>query len=79
MSDDRRVHADVPGQEAVVRYNRQGKWYIEIEGARRHVRVADAVARALQLRDMGGVIHLGVPGGSQFDWLVERWTRGRAT
>jgi hypothetical protein len=67
---DRTVHAEVPGFEQVVRYDRSGKWYIEIDGARKHVSLGEAAKRALELRDQSGVIHLDRPGGRSFDRRV---------
>ena len=70
---DRYVHASHPEGEEVVRYDRQGHWYIEIVEPSRHapmrqrVNLAVAVKRAKELVEMGGTIHLGEPGGGAFD------------
>jgi hypothetical protein len=75
---DRRVHASHPEGEQVVRYNRQGKWYIELvqpsphAPLRKQVPIAEAVTRAKQLAEQGGEIHYGLYGGSRFDKLVAR-------
>jgi hypothetical protein len=70
---DRRVHAACEGFE-VVRYERAGKWYIEplLDGRRRErVSIGEAARRAVYARDpLGGVIHIGLPGGQTFDRLV---------
>lgn len=72
---DRRVHASAMGEE-IVRYDRAGKWYIELvspsldAGLRKHVGIGEAVSRALELRDQGGEIHLNLPGGGFFDARV---------
>ena len=75
---DRRVHASHPEGEEIVRYDRQGKWYIELvppspgAPARQQVPIAQAVARAKQLVEQGGTIHFGEYGGSSFDRMVRR-------
>lgn len=75
---DRRVHASHSLGEEIVRYDRRGKWYIELvppsphAPSRRQVSVMEAATRAKQLRGSGGLIHYGVPGGSTFDRLVLR-------
>lgn len=74
--DDRRVHASHYEGEEIVRYERAGKWYIELvepsqhAPARKHVGIGEAVTRALEIRLMGGTVHFGVPGGSAFDARV---------
>lgn len=75
---DRRVHASHPEGEEVVRYNRAGKWYIELVAPsphapmRQQVPIAEAVARARVLAAEGGEVHLGLSGGGMFDHLYER-------
>ena len=74
---DRRVHAS-DGRVEVVRYEKAGKWYIEIPADDRHpfervhVGVSRAAQEAIILEDRGGMIHLGIPGGKTFDDLVVR-------
>lgn len=67
--DDRRVHAEL-GDEQVVRYERAGKWYIESGDMRFGIPLNYAARRAVQLREKGGFVHLGIPGGSAFDRRV---------
>lgn len=74
---DRKVHAEDPAGEQIVRYDRAGKWYIELvepsmhAPARKQIDIGEAVDRAFELEDMGtGKIHLGLPGGRRFDHLV---------
>jgi hypothetical protein len=70
--NDRTVHASYLNEEEIVRYNRAGKWYIELPllRMRRHVKIAEAVQRAVELSEMSGVIYFRRPGGSDFDRLV---------
>lgn len=83
---DRRVHARAGVKEKghlweeIVRYDRAGKWYIEVEGARKQVSLREAALRAVELEDQGGEILLGVTGGNQFDAAIRpyRARRGRA-
>lgn len=76
---NRRVHASGWGEE-VVRYDRQGKWYIELvppspdAPLRKAIPIREAVQRAIELRDQGGTIHLGVPGGNRFDSMIKEAT-----
>lgn len=67
--DDRRVHAGL-GDEQVVRYALAGKWYIESGDMRFGINTRYAARRAVQLKEKGGFIHLGIPGGSAFDRRV---------
>ena len=75
---DRCVHASHFEGEEVVRYDRQGKWYIELvppsphAPARQQVPIAKAVARAKELVEMGGTIHFGERGGASFDRMVRQ-------
>lgn len=41
---DRTVHAEFPGLEEVVRYDRAGKWYIELPAAAARTAVARAAS-----------------------------------
>lgn len=71
--DDRRVHAECVDFQ-VVRYERSGKWWVEskrfgVKPVQLNVRQAVEWARKAMTR-RGGVIHLGVPGGSTFDRLA---------
>lgn len=73
--NDRRVHASAMGEE-IVRYERAGKWYIELvppsldAPLRQQVPIREAVIRALELLEQGGTIHFDVPGGNRFDARV---------
>jgi hypothetical protein len=75
MPPERAVHAD-DGHKQVVRYDRTGVWTIEHYGhdegltGGQHVSLPDAVWAAINMRDQGGTIFLGVPGGSAFDRRV---------
>lgn len=63
-ADDRTVHAS-KGSREVVRYNRAGKWYVEMGGLLRYaVKLEEAVDTAT---DFGWTVHYGRPGGSTFD------------
>lgn len=67
MSDDRTVHAS-NGAREIVRYDRAGKWYVELKGLPRiPVTLAQAAKEA---RSYGWVHHPGLPGGARFDRLV---------
>ena len=70
---DRTVHAEFPGVSEVVRYDLSGKWYIEPAASKRRlVGVLDAADEAVRLRNLGGRVHLGLPGGKLFDAAVRR-------
>lgn len=80
---DRVVHATSDTQE-LVRYDREGRWYLESKGLpsrKRMKTVHDAVVAALELEATGGVIHLGRAGGGRFDYGIEsareKQARGR--
>lgn len=74
----RTVHASHPAGEEIVRYNRAGKWYIELVSPsvdapkRKQVTIAQAARRAEVLAEQGGEIHLRRPGGTSFDRLVRK-------
>ena len=74
---DRYVHASTEGEE-VVRYDRQGHWYIELvepslhAPARKRVSLGEAVARAKQLAEMGGTVCYGEHGGGAFDRAMRK-------
>ena len=72
---DRTVHATGPGGRRIVRYNRAGKWYIEMPGCRRQHRSINeaALVAALWVRTDQGQVHYGLPGGSRFDALIRRF------
>lgn len=74
-TNDRRVHAE-RGEMKVVRYDRAGKWYIEYDPPRmrpaRHVTLSGAAINAVRMERDGGVIHLGLLGGSAFDRAVKK-------
>lgn len=76
---DRRVHASAEGEE-IVRYDRAGKWYIELvepsphAPARQAVKIAQAVSRAVELVEQGGEVHLGLYGGGMFDAMYRAQT-----
>jgi hypothetical protein len=69
---DRTVHAKYLDEEEIVRYDRAGKWYIELPGlgVRRRVGVREAAQRAREIEEFGGVIMRGRLGGAAFDRLV---------
>lgn len=77
---DRRVHASHFEGEEIVRYDRAGKWYIELvepsrdAPARKPVKIAEAVSRAVQLVEQGGEVHLGLQGGGMFDAMYRAQT-----
>lgn len=68
---NRTVHAEFRGEFGrmveVVRYERAGKWWLEWDGGRRAVSVADAATHAVS---RSGVVFLGRPGGRLFDAKV---------
>ena len=68
--NDRRVHAvSADGKTQIVRYDRQGRWFMEFDDGKRE-RIRDlrkAVAMAMILKAGGGEVHLGRPGGRHFD------------
>ncbi len=66
---DRTVHASWGGWE-IVRYYRQGHWYIEAAGLRTRVTVGEAAARAKELVAQGGTVFFGEYGGGYFDKRV---------
>ena len=78
MTEDRMVHAETSdGGIQIVRYDKEGKWYVEIrEGYGRHglpaerkqVSVREAALHARGLR--GGRIYLNLPGGDTFERMV---------
>lgn len=70
---DRRVHGHTPEGAEIVRYDVDGRWYIEDDLYRVQVRLAEAAAEALM-----GRAYLGLPGGSRFDFLI-REGRGELT
>lgn len=75
---DRTVHAEHPEGEQIVRYERAGKWYIELvepsthAGSRQFVHLDGAVARAVFLEERGGRINWDLPGGTSFYARVRR-------
>ena len=78
-TEDRRVHARW-GSIELVRYDKAGKWYVEIPenygrhglpAERLHVTLEEAAERALNWSERKGVIYTGVPGGQAFDRLVQ--------
>lgn len=78
---DRTVHAENERRSArIVRYDRAGKWYREVDGVRRlRVTVEYAAENAVQ---PDWVWYEGLPGGQKFDALVRRklaWREGVVT
>ena len=76
---DRVVHANNADHTVVlVRYERAGKWYVEVVGShkRNHVTTTEAVDIAHQWWREGGTPHFGRPGGSRFDHLLRRKLSG---
>jgi len=69
VNGDRTVHASKEPIE-LVRYDREGRWYVETPGYRRsQVTVAEAVSVASQ---PGWSVSLDLPGGQRFDSLYRR-------
>lgn len=75
---DRIVHASRLSPEGcrieVVRYDRQGRWYLEWDQPSpqrtRLKTLGEAVSQAVAIEGEGGTIHLGQPGGKHFDYGV---------
>jgi hypothetical protein len=71
--DDRRVHAILPEDGELVRYDRAGKWWVEYPAhafkPRRRVSLSGAVRVALE---PGARIRWNVPGGRAFYALAKR-------
>lgn len=76
MTNDRVVHARMSTEDGVirevVRYDRQGRWYVEgSDGKRQRLGTVQEAARAaLDFEQWGGTIFSGQPGGQQFDAKV---------
>lgn len=71
---DRMVHAETSdGTIQVVRYDRQGRWYVEGSTATRMrlSTVHDAAVQAVAIEQQGGKIYTGRAGGQTFDSKVE--------
>ena len=67
---DRRVHAVSDRGVEVVRYERAGKWYVEVPGVgRRRVTLEEAVQKATL---PWFVWHPNLPGGTLFDSRVKK-------
>jgi hypothetical protein len=66
---DRRLHAVLSDGRQVVRYERQGKWYVEAPpqpyGPRSRYSISEVIA--IVKRDEAAEVFIGVPGGSAFD------------
>jgi hypothetical protein len=94
---DRKIHARTPPPKeyaksinplVIVRYDRGGKWYIEMEGeidypvARRAkpepVTVGMAATIAEKWESRGGTVYEGTPGGQAFDRKVRTLRQERA-
>lgn len=85
---DRTVHAQsADGRIEIVRYDRQGRWYMETmghgpeeppTGRHRLSTVAEAVTEAIRLEDEGGMIFHYRPGGNQFDTKAQGAKQKRA-
>jgi hypothetical protein len=75
MDVNRRVHAKYDNME-IVRYDRQGHWYLEPTlplCPRQRVSINVAVQSALWgTANASGTIFLGLPGGLMFDAKVKR-------
>jgi hypothetical protein len=65
---DRTVHASLKDGSEIVRYDREGRWYLEWpDGSERQVlKVRDAVELAAD-PDKVDQVYSGLPGGAQFD------------
>lgn len=79
----RNVHAERDDGTQIVRYERAGKWYAEFLGGvmkipRKALTIAAASQQAVEWERIGGIIHLGRPGGGAFDAKVARLTERRA-
>ena len=80
MSDDRTIHAaDARGGIEVVRYDRAGKWFIEIKegygrpglpAERVPCTVKEAAEATRSILARGGSVFLGRHGGRSFDRLL---------
>ena len=69
--DARIVQARSADGAELVRYATSGKWYDETPGRKRKaLTVAEAAVLARDWQDAGGVIYLGLDGGSRFDRKV---------
>jgi len=69
---DRTVHAHCDCQE-VVRYDRAGKWWIEMrDGTRYPVSLSEAVSEAAGCEMCDGAIFYGRRGGTAFDRNVRK-------
>ena len=66
---DRTVHAVHPDGDAIVRYDRAGKWFLEeVDGRRHPLQIPTAVDAAVRwVRHEDGTIRYGLPGGTVFD------------
>ena len=71
---DRQVHArSASGTVVLVRYDKQGRWYLESPNGGVRVRVAtvhEAAQKAVAMENEGGKVFEGIPGGKQFDSKV---------
>jgi hypothetical protein len=72
--DDRTVHAEKAGTQ-LVRYDRQGRWFVEAGSSLGATRmrvgtVQEAASMAVAMEEQGGTIYEGRPGGKQFDKKV---------
>lgn len=74
-SETRTVHARSRDGVEVVRYDKQGKWYLEPPGhlrlPRQHVKIDEAVRFARWAEDNGGEVFLGHFGGGTFDRKIK--------
>lgn len=74
---DRQVHARLANGDAVVRYDRSGKWYVEHDTApragRRLITLAEAVSLAA---DPAAARYWRRPGGRLFDVRLTRMLEG---
>jgi hypothetical protein len=66
---DRIVHGVVPHGGEIVRYDRRGKWYLEVGDYRIGIEFSEAVRLALL---PGATVHPGLPGGRRFDAALRR-------
>jgi len=69
---DRRVHARTRGGWEVVRYDKAGKWYLELfptAKVRNRLSLREAAEYAV---NSDAEIFFGLPGGGQFDVTVRR-------
>lgn len=76
------IHAEL-GDEKLVRYEKAGKWGViylpcNMRPYRPLDRISQAVNVAMRMRDQGGRVFFGRPGGKTFDRMVKDKIRLKA-